>query len=202
MYIPKSFEIKDTEVIYDMIEKYSFAAMFSQHNGGPYATHLPLTLDREKGILYGHIARQNTQWKDIEDHEVLAIFQGPHSYISPSWYETKTAVPTWNYVAVHVYGRVEMMESDQELMDTLRDLVRKYERPDSLYNLDEVEPSYVEALSKGIVGFKIKITRVEGKQKLSQNHSLERQDLVIGQLEQIPSEDSHKIAQLMKKQQG
>ncbi len=197
MYIPKQFEI-----IYDLIEKHSFATLFSQHKGSPYATHLPLKLDREKGVLHGHIARPNSQWKDIENQEVLAIFHGPHSYISPSWYETKTAVPTWNYVAVHVYGRVEIVESEQELMKSLQDLVSAYEKPDSLYNLDDVEPSYVEGLSKGIVGFNIKITRVEGKQKLSQNHSEERQNLVIHQLEQIPNEDSLKIAELMRNNKG
>ena len=109
MYIPKHFTIKDEETKYEMIEQNSFATLFSQHNGAPYATHLPLLLNRETLTLSGHFARPNEQWKDSGNQQVLAIFQGPHSYISPSWYETNKAVPTWNYVAVHVYGELEIV---------------------------------------------------------------------------------------------
>ena len=80
-------------------------------------------LNKENSYLYGHFARPNPQWKDIENQKVLAVFQGPHCYISPSWYETNRAVPTWNYVTVHVYGEVELLEDEQELMDSLHDLV-------------------------------------------------------------------------------
>ncbi len=199
MYIPKHFKIDDQELMFDIMEEYSFATLISQHNGSPYATHLPFTLDREVGVLHGHIARPNTQWKNIPGQEVLVIFQGPHSYISPSWYETNTAVPTWNYVAIHVYGNTEVVEDEQELRSSLHELVDKYEHPGSLYTLNDVEPSYLEELSKGIVGFRIKITRIEGKQKLSQNHSKERQNLVINHLEQSPRENSKKISELMKR---
>ncbi|WP_243523421.1 FMN-binding negative transcriptional regulator [Bacillus pseudomycoides] len=198
MYIPKYFDIKDEKTKYEIIEQNSFATLFSQHNGAPYATHLPLLLNRNERILYGHFARSNEQWKDMENQEVLAVFQGPHCYISPSWYETNKAVPTWNYVAVHVYGEMEIVDDEQELIGSLRDLVNTYENQESTYSLDEVEPSYIEGLSKGIVGFKIKINRIEGKWKLSQNHAVERQELVVEQLEQIDSEDHKGIAMLMK----
>ncbi|WP_257350772.1 FMN-binding negative transcriptional regulator [Pseudalkalibacillus decolorationis] len=198
MYIPKHFEMNEKAEIYDMIEQHGFATICSQHEGSPYATHLPLTLDRGEGVLRGHFARPNTQWKDIEGQEVLAIFQGPHSYISPSWYETNRAVPTWNYTAVHVYGQVEIVQSEKELMDSLRVMVQKYESPDSPYKLNEVDPAYIEGSSKGIVGIKMKISRLEGKQKLSQNHPVERQERVIQQLEQIQSDNTKQIAQLMK----
>ncbi|WP_339172509.1 FMN-binding negative transcriptional regulator [Anoxybacillus sp. FSL W8-1294] len=199
MYIPSYFQIQDEDVIYDIIENNSFATLFSQHNGNPFATHLPLTLDKNKEYLYGHFARLNPQWKDIEDQDVLAIFHGPHCYISPSWYETNIAVPTWNYVAVHVYGRVKIVDNEQELINSLCDMVLKYEEPNSSYKLDKVDTKYLESMAKGIVGFKIKINKIKGKAKLSQNHPLERQKLIIQRLEQIPNENNQKIASLMKR---
>lgn len=199
MYIPKHFTIQDEETKYEMIEQNSFATLFSQHNGAPYATHLPLLLNKATLTLYGHFARPNEQWKDSGNQQVLAVFQGPHSYISPSWYETNKAVPTWNYVAVHVYGELEIVEDEQELIDSLQDLVHKYENPKSTYSLNDVDPNYMEGLSRGIVGFKIKINKIEGKAKLSQNHSVERRELVIEELEKVGSEGGRGIAELMKK---
>ncbi|EKS8370817.1 FMN-binding negative transcriptional regulator [Bacillus thuringiensis] len=199
MYIPKYFAIQDEEMKYEIMEQNSFATLFSQHNGEPYATHLPLLLNRETLTLYGHFARPNEQWKDIGTQQVLAIFQGPHSYISPSWYETNNAVPTWNYVAVHVYGELEIVEDEKTLVDSLQDLVNKYEDPESTYSLNDVDPNYMGGLSKGIVGFKIKINKIEGKAKLSQNHSVERRNLVVEKLEKVGSEGSKRIAELMRK---
>jgi transcriptional regulator len=198
MYIPKYFNISDENVIFNLIEENSFATVISQHNGEPYASHLPLVLNKDERALYGHFARANGQWKDIPKQNVLVIFQGPHCYISPSWYETNNAVPTWNYVAVHIYGEMEIVDSESEVFESLQRMVKKYENPTSSYRLEEVDTSYVEGLSKGIVGFKINITRMEGKAKLSQNHSIERQELVIQQLEQASGENNKKIANLMK----
>ncbi|PFL15685.1 transcriptional regulator [Bacillus cereus] len=198
MYIPKHFTIQDEETKYEIIEQNSFATLFSQHNGAPYATHLPLLLNRETLTLSGHFARPNEQWKDSENQQVLAVFQGPHSYISPSWYETNKAVPTWNYVAVHVYGELEIVEDEQELIDSLQDLVHKYENSKSTYSLKDVDPNYMEGLSRGIVGFRIKINKIEGKAKLSQNHSVERRKLVVEELEKVGSEGNKAIADLMK----
>ncbi|MCC6081724.1 FMN-binding negative transcriptional regulator [Bacillus thuringiensis] len=199
MYIPKYFAIQDEEMKYEIMEQNSFATLFSQHNGEPYATHLPLLLNRETLTLHGHFARPNEQWKDIGTQQVLAIFQGPHSYISPSWYETNNAVPTWNYVAVHVYGELEIVEDEKTLVDSLQDLVSKYEDPESTYSLNDVDPNYMGGLSKGIVGFKIKINKIEGKAKLIQNHSVKRQNLVVEKLEKVGSEESKRIAELMRK---
>ncbi|WP_350299063.1 FMN-binding negative transcriptional regulator [Peribacillus frigoritolerans] len=199
MYIPKHFQLKDEEIIYDFIEKYSFATLFSQHNGEPYATHLPLTLNKGESALYGHFARPNEQWKDIEYQQVLAVFQGPHSYISPSWYETTMAVPTWNYVSIHLYGKMEIVKDQKVIFDSLNDMVNKYENPDSPYNLSDVDSSFIEGMSKGIVAFKIKITKIEAKAKLSQNHPVERQELIIKHLENTSQQDNIQVASLMKK---
>lgn len=199
MYIPKHFQVTDEELIYDFIEKYSFATLFSQHNGEPYATHLPLTLNKSENVLYGHFARQNEQWKDIENQQVLVVFQGPHCYISPSWYETSKAVPTWNYVSIHLYGKMEIVENPNVVFNSLDDMVNKYERADSSYNLKEVDSKFIEGMNKGIVAFKVNITKIEAKAKLSQNHPVERQELVIKHLENTSDQHNLQIASLMKK---
>jgi transcriptional regulator len=202
MYIPQHFKITDESIAYDIIKEHGFATLISQQNGMPLATHLPLLLNNENTYLYGHFARPNPQWKDIESQTVLAIFHGPHCYISPSWYETNQAVPTWNYVTVHVYGEVELVEEEDEVMESLKDLVTKYEAPDSPYRLEDVDPKYLSGMNKGIQGFKLQITKIEGKAKLSQNHSTKRQERVIEQLEQSPREDELGIAWWMKGNQG
>lgn len=198
MFIPKHFEIQNKDIIYDIIEKFSFATLFSQHKREPYATHLPLILNKDESALYGHFARANGQWKDAEDQQVLVVFQGPHCYISPSWYETTKAVPTWNYVAIHLYGMMEILEDDKVIFDSLNDLVNKYESPDSPYNFGAVEPSFIEGMSKGIVAFKINITKIEAKAKLSQNHPVERQKLIIEQLEKTSNQENIQVASLMR----
>ncbi|PLS04823.1 FMN-binding negative transcriptional regulator [Neobacillus cucumis] len=199
MYIPKHFKINDEGMIYDFMEKYSFATLFSQHKGEPCATHLPLILNKSDNALYGHFARPNEQWKDAENQQVLVIFQGPHCYISPSWYETMKAVPTWNYVSIHVYGKLEIIENQKVIFDSLNDMIKKYESPASPYNLIDVDPSFIEGMSKGIVAFRIIITKMEAKAKLSQNHPVERQELIIKQLENTSHQDNLQVADLMKK---
>jgi transcriptional regulator len=197
MYIPKDFKITDESVAFSVIQEHSFATLFSQHDGKPVATHLPLLLNKEKTHLYGHFARPNPQWKEIEQQTVLAVFHGPHCYISPSWYETNQTVPTWNYVSVHVYGEVELIE-DHELVESLHELVSTFEAKDSSYSLGDLDPALLAGMSKGVQGFKIKINQMEGKAKLSQNHSTQRQERVIRELEQKPSTDEQQIAAWMK----
>jgi transcriptional regulator len=198
VYIPEHFAMTETTVAYKVIQENSFATLFSVHKGKPFATHLPLLLNKEKTYLYGHFARSNTQWKDIQNQTVLSIFHGPHCYISPSWYETNQAVPTWNYVTLHVYGEVELIEDEHELMSSLNDMVLEYEAPDNSYRLQDVDVELLRGMTKEIQGFKIKINKMEGKAKLSQNHFLHRQELIIKQLEQIPFPNEQQIASLMK----
>jgi transcriptional regulator len=198
MYIPSHFKITDETIANDIMKEHSFATLFSQHNGIPFATHLPLILNKENTYLYGHFARPNPQWNDINGQTVLAIFHGHHCYISPSWYETNKSVPTWNYVTVHVYGEVEFLEDENELISSLHEMVLKYEAPDSSYRLQDVDADFLAGMTKGVQGFKIKINKIEGKAKLSQNHSLQRQELVINQLEQISKTNEQQISSLMK----
>lgn len=199
MFIPKPFEMPDEETVYDFIEQYSFGVIVSSHENRLFGTHLPFVLDRANRCLTGHFAKQNEQWKDIEKQEVLVIFQGPHHYISPSWYETRVAVPTWNYVTVHVYGTVELIHDPEALWRDLRKMVDKYEGRNSSYQMDESNQAYVEKLIGGIVGFRIHIHSLEGKWKLGQNHSLERKTRVIENLEKLQSDDAKAIAEWMRK---
>ncbi|EJQ14694.1 MULTISPECIES: FMN-binding negative transcriptional regulator [Bacillus] len=198
MYIPKIFEMKELAVAHDVIQKNSFATVISIHEDTPFATHLPLLLNKEKTHLYGHFALQNPQWQDIKNKTVLIIFHGPHCYISPSWYEINQAVPTWNYVTVHVYGEVEFIENEYELMESLHDMVVKYEAPNSSYKLKDIDATYLSGMNKGLQGFKIKINKIEGQAKLSQNQPLHRQELIVNQLEKISNEDEQNISFLMK----
>lgn len=197
MYIPKQYLLKDEQKIRQFIKEYSFASFVSMHEGVPVATHLPLYLSTDHQYLYGHFARANPQWKDIESQQVLAIFSGPHSYISSSWYETKDSVPTWNYVAVHVNGSIEFLKDEEEIRLSLHHLIDKYETPNSTYDVNAVNSKYMNSLLKGIVPFKVRISSIEAASKLSQGHSKERQGLVMEELMKRNNGFDAEIAKLM-----
>jgi transcriptional regulator len=203
VYIPRAFEESRREVLHNLIRLYSFGTLVSQHAGDMIASHLPFLLDSERGpegTLLGHMARANPQWRGFEeDREVLAIFPGPHAYISPSWYEEPLSVPTWNYAAVHAYGIPSLVENDEALYQLLADLVRTHEAPMTTpWRLDLPE-DYVSRMMKGIVGFEIRITRLEGKLKLSQNRSLADQQAVVEALIQGGTPLGLDVAELMVK---
>ena len=130
MYIPAVFEERDLPKLHAAVERYSFATLVSHGDNGMAASHLPLLLDRdgEKGTLVGHMARANEQWREAAGQAVMAIFSGPHAYVSPSWYEATQVVPTWNYTAVHTCGRVEVIQEEDTLLAILRRTVEVYER--------------------------------------------------------------------------
>jgi transcriptional regulator len=186
--------------MHEVIRDNGFATITSFHEGTLTATNLPLLLSEDKKTLVGHFSKGNQQWKDIEEQEVLVVFQGPHCYISPSWYESQDAVPTWNYVTVHVNGKVQLLkEEDPRLWQSMVNLTEKYEELNSPYNLYHVDTKYINALSKGVIGFTISIDKIEGKAKLSQNHSKERVERVIEQLSKIEKSDEQDIAKWMSK---
>lgn len=180
MYIPKSFQVTDPEVLAAFIRAHSFATLVSAVDGTPFATHLPLLLDQ--GTLLGHVARANPHWQAFDgQREALAIFHGPHAYISPTWYATGPAVPTWNYAAVHVYGAPRLIEG--EALAALVDrLVTTYEAGQAKPWSGELPAEYKAKLLQAIVGFEMEIVRIEGKFKLGQGRSPEDQLGVIGQL--------------------
>jgi transcriptional regulator len=205
MYIPAAFQETDPSALHDLIERHSFGLLVSQLDGAPFATHLPFLLDRESGrfgTLLGHVARANPQWRPADGQSVLAVFSGPHAYISPTWYESAHVVPTWNYVAVHAYGRMELVEDHDGLLAIVRRSVEVYERTLPWpWTLDD-SPTFVDRLLTQIVGFRIEVERLEGKLKLNQNHPVERRAKVVRALAAQGDENATAIADLMTRQLG
>ena len=177
MYIPKHFRQDDLSAIHRLMREYSFATLVSTDaDGVPIATHLPVVLAEDTapcGSLKAHMALGNPQWRTfIPEREVLVIFQGPHAYITPSWYETALSVPTWNYAAVHAYGMPRLIHDQDELYAHLRSLVEKHEGQFAeQWRLEDLPEDYVENMMKGVVGIEIMLTRLQGKWKMSQNRS-------------------------------
>jgi transcriptional regulator len=189
------------EQIHDFISKNSFGILVSQVNSKLWGTHIPLELEKNperKDVLVGHIARANPQWKNFEDNsEILVIFQGSNTYISSSWYDHEN-VPTWNYIAVHVYGKIKIIEGER-LVNVLKNIVDKYEK-------GSVKPVSVEGMSekfltqqlKGIVGFEIEIGEIQATYKLSQNRDAKNHENIVNELEKKADPNAHAIAQEMK----
>ena len=200
MYIPKAFREDDISKLYNFIQAYSFATLFTLHEGIPFASHLPFLLDAERGpngILLAHMARANPQWHDFASaQEVLVIFQGPHAYISPSLYEVELSVPTWNYAVVHVYGLPRLIEDEEELYKLLKALVQTHEANFEKPWPFQLPDDYLQKMMRGIVGFEIEITRLEGKFKLSQNRTETERENVIAALQE--STNTATLAKLMR----
>jgi transcriptional regulator len=199
VYVPASFAETDTARLHAFMRRHSFAILTSQGEDGLIASHLPVLLDAErgpKGHLLGHMARANSQWRTVVG-DVMVVYSGPHAYVSPSWYEEEGTVPTWNYAAVHAYGTFHVVEGRVPLLEILRRSVATYEGPRAEpWAFDESAP-HVEGMLKAIVGFRIEITRLEGKWKLSQNQPERRRTRVIRALSEQPGEESRAVATLM-----
>ena len=173
MFIPASFRVDDRDTLLAFIERYGFATLMSTDpNGVPFATHVPLLIDRTSDLLLGHIARANPQWEMFAGRESLAVFHGPHAYVSPTWYTVAPAVPTWNYAAVHVYGTPRVIDAERTA-DVVDRLVSKYEKPRPTPWAGDIPADYRRRLLAGVVGFEMPLTRIEGKFKLGQNRSAE-----------------------------
>lgn len=198
MYIPPSFAETDLHTLHDLMRTYNFALLVSNGDPAPNASHLPFTLDPdsgEYGTLITHIARANHHWKSLNpDAEVLVIFQGPHSYISPRWYTPPGVVPTWNYATVHAYGKPRLIHDPALLKPIVTALVEHHE-DQSL--LSDLEAAFPKNLLHAIVGLEIPITRLEGKFKMSQNRTEVDQRGVIKALEQSRHSDQQAVAAIM-----
>lgn len=200
MFIPKYFRINDLGKIEEFIRKNSFAILISVENDVPLATHIPVELEKDgkgKNVLRGHVARGNPQWKSFKNSgKVLVIFSGPHHYISSSWYN-HVNVPTWNYVAVHISGRIKIVDG-AALYRSLNSLVEKYESASANPVNMESMTDDVHQQMKGIVGFEIEIETIEGKWKMSQNRDDEDFGNIIEQLEKLNTEKARLVAAEMK----
>lgn len=202
MYTPKLFEQTNRSVLFDFIQQHSFGMLASVLDGAPFVTHLPLLLDRSGGAdgsLIGHMARANPQWQQAEGQTVLAVFSGPHAYISPAWYEAQNVVPTWNYVAVHAYGTFRAIHEPERMLEIVQEYVDFFEASMPQPWTFDGETEFAKKLVQGIVGFRIEITRLEGKWKLSQNQPVERREKVMQELKRSGNEDANATAELMEK---
>lgn len=200
MYIPSAFAESDPTRLQDFIEQNSFGLLVSEAEGLPTASHLPFLLERQtgpQGTLVGHLARANPQWHEADGQKVLAIFSGPHAYISPTWYEAEQVVPTWNYVAVHAYGRFRKIDDEPSLLQIVQKSIEFYEqsmpRPWSF----DAATTFARRMLGQIVGFRIEIERIEGKWKLNQNHPVDRRKKVVAALRQRSDDNSQSIAAMI-----
>jgi transcriptional regulator len=207
MYVPKYYKVDSPDEVKDFINGNGFATLISHVEGRLWATHIPLLLDTDQqgnNILTGHLSRANKQWKNFNGHdEVMAVFISPHAYISSSWYDHEN-VPTWNYVAVHVYGRVRVVEG-KLLMDQLGKMVDKYEAGlKNPVSLGTISKEYLEQEVRGLVGFEIEITEIQAASKLSQNRDEKNIDRILAGLAAKGDKDSMTMAEMMrrKKDQG
>jgi transcriptional regulator len=206
VYIPAAFQESDLATLHRFIEQHSFAVLSSTGTDGtPFASHLPLLLDRHgapPGVLVGHMARANPQWRHADGRPVLAVFSGPHAYVSPAWYEATEVVPTWNYVAVHATGVFRAVHDRDALGEIVRATVAVYEgaRPQP-WQLEEASP-FLDRMLAGIVGFRIEVEKIEGKWKLGQNHPPERRRKVVSALRAQRGEDAQAVADLMEQTLG
>lgn len=189
MYIPKHFEITNEDEKFAFIESNAFGQLISTVEGRPFATHMPFYVSDDRSKLIGHFAKQNPQHGELANQEVLVTLQGPHDYISPSWYEAP-GVPTWNFQAVHVYGQCAVFDDIEWLKDVVDTLTAKFE---SSFE-SPWQPEYAAARLGAIIGIEITITEIQCKYKLNQNRSSKDRGNVIEQLEK---QGSHKLSKAM-----
>jgi transcriptional regulator len=200
MYVPGPFQELDLDRLEALIRANSFGVLVSVHDGRPIASHVPFLFERgggSNGTLIGHLARANPQWHSLADGQtVLAIFQGPHAYISPSWYESP-GVPTWNYAVVHLYGKARLVEEEGLVWGIVERLTRLHEAGTADPWSPALSPDVRTRLLGGIVGFEIAVAEVQGKFKLNQNRSAEDQRRVAERLTQTGSDSALALARLM-----
>ena len=194
MYTPSSFKEDDPDILFDLIKEHNFGIIFSQHEEYPEATHLPFLVNRNKGkhgTLIAHFAKANKHWRNInETKEVLTVFQGPHTYISPAWYKNRAEVPTWNYATVHVLGKPLIIEDPSKLREMVTELTHFHENQfPTNWKLNEVPKKEFETDLKAIVGIEIEVTKMEGKFKFNQNKSTEDQRSVIKEMDSLGRTD-------------
>ena len=205
VYLPPPFTEARPAVLVAHIERHDFGLLVSHSAGGLIASHIPFLVEHngEELHLLGHLARPNPQVEDLRhSQEVLAIFSGPHAYISPSWYAAGPAVPTWNYVDVHAYGTVSLIEEADWLRRLLLRLSDRHEATNPApWRMQDLPEPYLQGMLKGIIGFEIAVTRLEGKYKLSQNRPAIDRPRIIAGLERREDADSGAVASLMRERE-
>ncbi len=203
MYVPRHYSQDDTAVAHDLIRGNAFATLVTEVSGRLDATHMPVVLDGERGelgILRFHLARANPTVKALaETREVLMVFAGPHTYISPDWYANENLVPTWNYAVVHAYGMPRTMD-DAELRRLLDDLSASQESrlPKTPWTTDKMPPELVDKLCKAIVGFELPIAELQGKWKFDQKKGADDRAGAVAALVELGGESRRAVAATMR----
>jgi transcriptional regulator len=205
VYLPPAFTETRPAVLVEHIERHDFGLLVSHGTAGLVVSHIPFLVERrdEELHLLGHLARPNPQVADLgQGGEVLAIFSGPHAYVSPRWYASGPSVPTWNYVDVHAYGTIRLVEDGEWLRGLLRRLAERHEAGNTVpWRIQDLPEAYLEGMLKGIIGLDIAVSRLEGKFKLSQNRPAADRPCIIAALEQGGDENSVAVAQLMRERE-
>jgi len=210
VYLPPAFTETRTELLIAHIERYEFGLLVSHGDTGMIASQIPFLVERRDGIMYlqGHLARANPQGADLggagdANSEALAIFAGPHAYVSPNWYAAGPAVPTWNYASVHAYGAARTIADGDWLRALLHRLTLRHEarEPAPPWRMEDLPEAYLRSMLNGIVGVEIAVSRIEGKFKLSQNRPAADRPRIIAALERRDDPDSRTVAQLMRERE-
>jgi transcriptional regulator len=206
MYTPKAFEVTDLALLHAAMKQSELATLVTMTTQGLVATHLPLLLDETKGeygTITGHVSRANLQWRESDPNaEALIIFLGLDTYVSPNWYPAKQengrVVPTWNYAAIHAYGRLTFFEDPEWLRIMVTELTKRHESSfPAPWQVTDAPAVYIDSQLKAIVGFEFRILRLEGKQKFNQNRAVEDRLGVIEGLRGLGNERKTEVAELM-----
>jgi transcriptional regulator len=200
MYSPSYNQLENRAELLEFMRANSFAVLVTGAGGTLHASHLPVMVHRhaDQIVIDSHMAKNNPQWKEFFDDEVMVVFSGPHAYVSPRWYEDQERVPTWNYAAVHAYGMPKLIEDKVEKHASQRRLIEAMD-PAWLPKFDALRPQYVEQMLDGIVNFQVTVTRTETRWKLSQNRSRREQELIAAQLERSDDSTERALAALTRK---
>ena len=200
MYIPKHYAVTDRAKMLDFIKNNGFGILFSHTGAEPMANHLPFILDEnggEQGLILGHMAKANRQLRYADGQQVLVVFHGPHSYVSPTWYQEEDTVPTWDYVAVHATGVFKAVEDRAGIEDIVERITDYYEASQPQPWRADFSTPYADQMIKRIVAFEIEITRLQGKWKLNQNHPEGLRRKVAEQLTALGGDNNRQIAELI-----
>ena len=200
MYTPKHYAVTDRPKMFNFMKDNSFGILFSHTGDEPMATHLPFMIDEnagEQGLVLGHMAKANRQWRYADGQQVMVVFHGPHTYVSPTWYQEDEVVPTWNYVAVHATGIFRAIEDRAASEESVTRLTEQHEATQPKPWQPDFGTSYSDQMLKRIMAFQVEITSLQGKWKLNQNHPEHRRRLVAEKLKNLGGEINIQVAGLM-----
>lgn len=200
MYIPKQFDMQAQSDKVAFMRQHSFASLVTSVGGRPVATHIPFVI-RVQGdelVLVSHLSAVNEQAQHFAGETCLVIFSGPHAYISPKHYDKIESVPTWNYVAVHAYGTVELLPHDEQKLDALEEMIATYE-PGYREQWDGLSDKYKQGMIKGIVAFQINVQELQGQEKLSQNKNSDEKQRIITSLSHSDFPEEQSLAEYMRR---